>query len=235
MTLRAVSFDLGHTLVFPRYSFYTEAVREVGVEVARADIERVEARLRPWFDGLVLDGGLDDGVWQTYYTRFFTEIGVPGTGLEEVLLRLLSEHRQGVGLWTEPAPLAAETLTTLSSSPLLLACVSNNDGRLRQMVEHQGWLDLFDLLVDSAEVASTKPDPGIFLHALRELGLEPGEMVHIGDYYSADIVGAQRAGIEGILYDPLDAYEGREVDCRVIKSLGEIVDLVLGDRTPVTE
>jgi putative hydrolase of the HAD superfamily len=226
MTLRAISFDLGHTLLFPRYDFYREIIGGAGVETSRTEIEEVEARLRPWFDGLVLEGGLDDSVWQVYYTRFFTDLGVPVTDLEKVLLNLLAEHRKDAGLWTEPAPDAVETLDRLAESPLLLACVSNNDGRLRRMVEHQGWQEYFDLLVDSEEVASTKPDPGIFHHALRELELEPDEIVHIGDYYSADVVGAQRAGIEGILYDPLDAYAGREVDCRVISTLLESVELL---------
>ena len=104
--------------------------------------------------------------------------------------------------------------------------ISNNDGRMSRMVEHQGWQEYFDHLVDSEEVASTKPDPGIFRHALCELELEPDEIVHIGDYYSADVVGARRAGIEGILYDPLEAYAEQEVDCRVITTLLESVELL---------
>ena len=226
MILRAISFDLGHTLLMPRYDFYAAAVGEVGVKVVRADIEEVEAGLRPWFDDQVLAGGLDDTVWQMYYTRFFTALGVPEERLEEVLLHLLAEHREGVGLWTEPAPGAEETLRELAASGLKVACVSNNDGRLRQMVEYQNWQGYFDLLVDSEDVASTKPDPGIFRHTLRRLELEPDEIVHIGDYYSADVIGARQAGIEGILYDPLGAYAERELDCRVITHLGEAVNLV---------
>jgi len=226
MTLRAISFDLGHTLLMPRYDFYVSAIGKTGVQVTRSAIEKVEAGLRPWFDSRVIAGGLDDSVWQMYYTRFFTELGVPDNELENVLLHLLDEHREGVGLWTEPASGAEETLRELAASDLKVACVSNNDGRLRQMVEYQNWQGYFDLLVDSEDVASTKPDPGIFRFALRELELEPGEIVHIGDYYSADVVGARQAGIEGILYDPLGAYAESELDCRVITELDEAVTLV---------
>ncbi len=226
MAIRAVSFDLGHTLLLPRYDFYVSIVRGAGVRVDRTAIEGVEAALRPWFDDLVLDGGLDEGMWQTYYGRFFSDLGVPVSALREVLLQLLAEHRRGVGLWTEPVPGAGSTLAALADSPLRVVCVSNNDGRLQEMVAYQKWQGYFDLLVDSEEVGSSKPDPEIFQYALQVLELDPGEIVHIGDYYSADIVGARRAGIEGILYDPGDAYAGTGVDCRVIKSLPEVVDLV---------
>lgn len=224
MDIRAVSFDLGHTLAFPRYSWTQQLLEGIGVGVTRKELEDAESTLRPWFDELVLADGVSDELWQQYYSKFFTTLGVAPEAVDGLLLAVWEEHASGVGLWTEPAPGAEAVLEALHGRGLQLACVSNNDGRLEAMVEHLGWSGYFDLLVDSRTVGFSKPDPRIFHHTLERLGREPGELVHVGDYYSVDVVGARRAGAEGVLYDPLGSYGS--LDCRVIAELQQILDLV---------
>lgn len=218
MSLRAVSFDMGHTLVLPRYDVYAELLAAEGLEVAKEDLVRTEGRLRPWFDDEVRRGtDLDRAVWGDYYRLFFGGLGASEDRIVPMLETLLERHREGPGLWTEPVDDAQSVLDSLKERGLLLVCVSNNDGRLHRMVEHQGWNELFDLLVDSGTVGYSKPDPRIFEHALRQLRLEPEEIVHVGDYYSVDVEGARSAGIEGILYDPHGHYGA--MDCPVIDRL----------------
>jgi len=229
MAIRAVSFDLGHTLLFPRYEWYRSIVAATGVEISRNELQQRESELRSWFDSMILDEGrkgMDDSLWEQYFRRFFSGLGVDDDSLDSLLKRLYQEHLEGVGLWTEPAPGAEETLKALKEADLLVACVSNNDGRLESMVEHQDWTGYFDVMVDSRAIRIAKPDPGIFRYALDQLGLEPEEMIHVGDYYSVDVIGARNAGVEGVLYDPRGAYD--EVDCRVITELIAIVEVVTG-------
>lgn len=229
MGYRAVSFDMGHTLVFPRYEVYQELLRAAGVEADREAMEEMERRLKGWFDDVVREEGLQDGIWTEYYTRFFAGLDLPGEKMLEVLLELRDRHTDGVGLWTEPAPGAEEVLEEVRRRGLKVVCISNNDGRLQQMVAHQGWEGRFDLLVDSEEVGASKPDPAIFEAALEELDMEPSELVHIGDYYSVDVEGARRAGVEGVLYDPLRSYE--TVDCTRITDLRQVLELVDGQQS----
>ena len=229
MSIRAVSFDMGHTLLFPRYDWYRSLVAGTGVETGQEVLERRESELRGWFDSMILDRGrkgMDDDLWGQYFRRFFSGLGVAEDALDSLLEQLYRKHLEGVGLWTEPAPDAEATLRALKDAGLQVACVSNNDGRLESMIESQDWTRYFDLLVDSRMIRMAKPDPGIFRYALDRLGLEPEEMVHVGDYYSVDVVGARNAGVEGILYDPRGAYG--EVDCRVIRELASIVEVVTG-------
>jgi putative hydrolase of the HAD superfamily len=40
-----------------------------------------------------------------------------------------------------------------------------------------------------------KPDPGIFLAAAALLGVEPGQVLHVGDDPALDMVGARDAGL----------------------------------------
>ena len=64
-----------------------------------------------------------------------------------------------------------------------------------------------------------KPSPSIFEEAVKRLGLEPHEVVHIGDDKRNDILGASDAGITAWLW-------GQD-----IKSFEEVADKVLkGDR-----
>jgi HAD superfamily hydrolase (TIGR01509 family) len=224
MRFQAVSFDLGHTLLLPRYEVYTGMLTRLGVAADRAAIVAVESRLRPWFDRLVLGSEELENPWVEYYRRFFELLGVDREQTTPLLLDLREHFREGIGLWTEPAPGATEVLQELRGQGLRLACVSNNDGRLQAMVEAQGWADCFDVLVDSEKVGVSKPDPRIFDFALEGLGLPPDQLVHVGDYYSTDVVGARRAGVEGVLYDPQGAYG--PLDCPVVHDLRELPGLL---------
>jgi putative hydrolase of the HAD superfamily len=59
--------------------------------------------------------------------------------------------------------------------------------------------DAFDAVLASAEVASQKPDPGIFLEACRRLGVLPHRTLHVGDSVVDDIEGARNAGLQALL------------------------------------
>jgi HAD superfamily hydrolase (TIGR01509 family) len=64
----------------------------------------------------------------------------------------------------------------------------------------QRWLeDCFDVLVVSAEVGLVKPDQAIYLHAAKELGVEPDECVFIDDK-SVFLDPAKALGMETVLY-----------------------------------
>ena len=44
--------------------------------------------------------------------------------------------------------------------------------------------------------------------SLAELDLAPAEALYIGDIYSLDVVGANRAGLDCVHLDPADLYQG---------------------------
>ena len=57
-------------------------------------------------------------------------------------------------------------------------------------------------------------------YALTLLQATPEQAVYVGDNYYADVIGAERANIRPILYDPEKIFE--DVDCEVVSSLREI-------------
>jgi putative hydrolase of the HAD superfamily len=56
----------------------------------------------------------------------------------------------------------------------------------------------FDEIVFSSDIGYKKPDPRIFRMALDALGLEPQDVLFIGDSFENDILGAQKVGMSSL-------------------------------------
>ena len=56
------------------------------------------------------------------------------------------------------------------------------------------------------------------------VNLSPQEVVYVGDNYYADVVGARRAGLRPVLYDPLGIFP--DPDCTTIKSFDELNSII---------
>jgi HAD superfamily hydrolase (TIGR01509 family) len=63
-----------------------------------------------------------------------------------------------------------------------------------RFVEEAGWLPHLKAIVVSQRVGAIKPDPRMFDAAEKALGTPPGSILHVGDDWAADVVGAKRAG-----------------------------------------
>lgn len=98
----------------------------------------------------------------------------------------------------EPVPDARETLEGLANRGFALAILSN--WPLAQVIdrfaEAQGWVPLLHAIVVSQRVGTIKPHPAIFRVAEAALGLEGAgdRVLHVGDDWAADVVGARAAG-----------------------------------------
>lgn len=75
--------------------------------------------------------------------------------------------------------------------------VSNFDTRLRPLLE--GLALRFDVLACSGELGVEKPDPRIFEHALRELGVPPQGALMVGDSPAHDVEAALALGCDAVL------------------------------------
>ncbi|MCQ2342737.1 MAG: YjjG family noncanonical pyrimidine nucleotidase [Paludibacteraceae bacterium] len=95
-------------------------------------------------------------------------------------------------------PDAKEVVTRLADKyPLTI--VSNGFGEVQYYkIQHSELQSCFRHIIISEEIGINKPQPGIYLEALRRNGVAPDEAVMIGDSFSSDIQGAQSAGIDQI-------------------------------------
>jgi putative hydrolase of the HAD superfamily len=120
-----------------------------------------------------------------------------------------------------PFPDALPTLRGLHEQSKTLAVVSNWDLALPTLLAELGLAEFFNFVLPSAEIGIEKPDGRIFRLALQRLGLRSQEVVHIGDQYEADVVGARAVGITPILLDRKGHTRHPDVIC--ISSLAELI------------
>lgn len=62
-----------------------------------------------------------------------------------------------------------------------------------------GLYKMVDARCLSYEEGIVKPDPQMFKLILKRLGVQPHQAVMVGDYYEADVLGAQNVGMKAIL------------------------------------
>ena len=145
--------------------------------------------------------------------------GIPAD--EKLVMKLLARMQQvkmELVLFDDVAP----TLTDLKDRGLKLGLISNVEQDMTATLEKLGLTSWLEIIVTSLDTGSGKPNPGIFLEALRQAGVQPPEALYVGDQYQVDVIGANRAGMKGILLDRTDHY--REItDCPRIRSLAEII------------
>jgi FMN phosphatase YigB (HAD superfamily) len=95
-----------------------------------------------------------------------------------------------------PDPAVATTLAALAVSRTL-AILSNwpHAATVDRFVEVAGWGPYLRAVVVSQRVGTIKPHPAIFEAARAAIGNpDPGSILHVGDDWAADVVGATAAG-----------------------------------------
>lgn len=116
------------------------------------------------------------------------------------------------------------TLEALASRGVRSAVVSNWDCSLPGVLARLGILERFAAVSVSAVVGARKPDGRIFAHALATLGLEPSQVVHVGDDPEGDVGGARSAGLRAVLIARSGG--GAEDDHERITSLRSLASLL---------
>jgi putative hydrolase of the HAD superfamily len=89
-------------------------------------------------------------------------------------------------------------LKQLQARGLRLGVISNWDRRLRPLLRALNLYGCFDAIIVSCDHGIQKPAPEIFRQAARKLGVQPVELLHVGDSPALDAQGARAAGCRGI-------------------------------------
>jgi HAD superfamily hydrolase (TIGR01509 family) len=126
---------------------------------------------------------------------------------------------------------ALKAVTVLHDRGYKLGVVSNTmrtpGATLRKLLERYRLLGCFSYLVFSDEIGVRKPDPAIFLGAVKALGVEAGAAVHVGDDPILDVEGGHAAGMRVVQVGAVSpkATGARRPDYAV-PSLAEVPDAI---------
>ena len=123
-------------------------------------------------------------------------------------------------------PGTIETLETLHSKGYRLFAASNSFGHLqRSRLEKAGILSYFEDTYISMDIGYDKPDVRFYQEALRRCGLQPNEVLMVGDSMTTDIQGAKAAGLDTCFFDRRGEGTAKE-DILTITSLPELLKYV---------
>jgi putative hydrolase of the HAD superfamily len=231
--LKAVFFDMGSTLSHQnptREELLFDFLAERGHQRTLQDIRRSLLASDTWWHEWTVQnpfGWQDESLRQTmraqYRQVFMRALALPSDdGLSEALTDLwtTSIMRRHNAIYPDVLPV----LRDLRQRGLKLAIVSNWDASLQSHCDDLGLTPLFDTIVGSLAVGYEKPDPRIFAVALERMQERADQVVHVGDIYVSDVVGARRAGITPVLLDRYDLQP--DADCLRVRTLDQLLPLL---------
>ena len=208
MAIKAIFFDAAGTLIKPARRVgetYAVLAQEYGVEPPAAEITE---RFRLCFHSappLAFPGtpatrieDLERAWWKELVRRVFE----PWDGFQ----RFDDYFAELFAYFAQPDawalyPEVAETLPVLERRGLVLGVISNFDSRLIGILQGLGAAHWFEHIFVSSRVGYAKPDRQIFHTALERHSLEAGDALHVGDSEEKDLLGANRAGLKGVLVE----------------------------------
>lgn len=232
--VRAVLLDLDDTVFDHRHSSRAALQAVHGRHACFAGIsfealEQAHSRILEEFHRDVLFGriALDDARVE----RFRRLFGLAGIDADTALATSAATTYREEYQAARRAVRGAATLLAALRTRARVGIVSNN--LLDEQQEKLRYCELaghVDELIVSEHAGVMKPDPAIFQFALDRLRATASESVMIGDSWAADVVGARRAGIRAIWFNPVGhprPEQAPEVaELRALEPLGDVLDVI---------
>jgi putative hydrolase of the HAD superfamily len=248
--------DAGGVLVFPAPRHLLPALNAAGVTPDLAALERAHYRAMAVQDVAVVPPAR--ATWWHDYLRTYAEAcGVPQDRCEELAVEMAREVRGSS--WAHIGIGAIDGLRAVAALGLPMGIVSNSDGSVESDLRRLGICYAptpeaaptaeaaeaaepardagvpVGVVIDSAVVGVSKPDPAIFSLALKALGVPPsGTVLHVGDSLRYDVAGALAAGLQPVHMDPF-GFCPAPAGHPHIRSLADLPPLIAGEATQTGE
>jgi putative hydrolase of the HAD superfamily len=206
--LRAVLLDAVGTLIRTREPIgetYARLARNHGADVPASRLEEAFGRLLRSAPPMVFRGvpperipGLERGWWRDLVRDTFRAAdGMARFDDFDAFFNALYSHFSGTNAWSL-VPGAREALAGLQRDARHVGILSNFDHRLPGLLKGFDLLPWLACIVVPANAGAAKPDPRIFVVALRRLAVTPERTVYVGDDPEQDVAAAREAGLHAI-------------------------------------
>ncbi len=230
MTYTTVLIDLDHTI----FDFDASELAAFADALSVADLADADTHFPTYHTlnsalwaaaerGEIRSGEIRNARWE----RFLTELGLDPH--PDTVISMADTFVAGLGRNGDLYPGAIDVLTALSGQ-VSLALVSNGLGEVvharlaRLRIE-----SLFDAVIVSSEVGSSKPGSAIFDATFQRLGNPPkAGALMVGDSLSSDIAGGAGYGIATCWYNPhgKPAPDTTESTVRITHQIGALTELL---------
>lgn len=201
--IRAIFFDLDDTLVDDTISLEQcaeQAARELAGGRGPSPVDLADAYVDAAIDFWTQlgpgsprpeSGVIRPTMWRSALQRF----GISDDVLAETLADRFDQLRvERVELFPDALPL----LNALRGK-YRMAIITNGYAETHELKIARLELErFFDCIVLAGDLEMVKPDPAVFVHAMKLLNVGPDESVMVGDRYDRDVEGAHAAGMRAV-------------------------------------
>ena len=202
-SIRGVTFDAVGTLFFPSPSvgaIYSEVMGRFGLKLAadplnKVFIESLQSAKKDW--SIKDPERREWEFWRSIVSGIVQDLAELPENFDELFHTLWTEFAKG-SRW-ELNPEARAVFDFLASRGIKVALLTNWDRRVRNVVSDHKLDSIFCRLFISSEAGFEKPDRRFFEFASNEMGMQPHELLHIGDHPKEDFHGACESGWNALL------------------------------------
>ena len=217
--IKAIAFDLDGTLVETLPDLHESAIRMLA-QIGRPPVS--ESTVRAY---------VGDGV-DRLVKRLLTgePDGEPdAASFEKAAENFRSHYASVLTRDSHPFTGVISTLETLRNRGFKLACVTNKPMRFTEpLLEGLALTGYLDLVLGGDSLPRKKPDPLPLLHTARAFGIEPAQLLMVGDS-PVDTGAARAAGcpVFCVPYGYRGALTVQELDCdAIVPTLPDLLDLI---------
>jgi putative hydrolase of the HAD superfamily len=235
-SIRTIFFDVGFTLLHPspstfgicqqvcqKLDIYINPDRlEQGIESAKySHFHQLPSNRHTWADERTIAD-----FWLTYFTDLLQPLVAEHDEprLHQLIDAIIDAFKQHTNwqLYSDVKP----TLEAFRSKGYNLGIISDWNIALGPLLRQLDLTPYFDCMIVSAIARHAKPSPALYDMALERTNAIPDYTIYIGDSYVHDVLGARAVGITPILLDRTATLTKSNVDCLLVHSLYELLDLL---------
>ena len=212
--IKAVFFDLYHTLICydpPHEESLGKILNKLGIDITPETLRRpivvADEFMYQEHSILPMNKRSEDekkSLFAKYQMIILKEAGIKAT--DELIGSILSKMQQikySCVLFDDVLP----SLKELKERNLLLGLISNVDSNITPLLDKLELSLLLKVVITSQETGYLKPQPEIFKEAAKQAEVKIQESIYVGDQYQIDTLGAEKAGMQGVLLDRNDYYD----------------------------
>jgi putative hydrolase of the HAD superfamily len=230
--IEVVSFDAGFTLIYtdpPVGEVYAGVAARFGYSFDSRDIHT--RFLKTWTrqnalnrerraDNAMADEERSYFWWKEIFNQSIGDI-MDQRDLERMFDVCYEEYARGK--YWRLFPDVEPVLQALRSRGYRLVVLSNWDHRLNQTLKEVCLDHFFEKIYISTLIGHAKPDPGAFHYAADDLKVQAQSVLHVGDTWEEDILGAREAGINAVCIDRKKRYLSKQDETSIISNLSELL------------